>query len=146
MNLNRVLYDYIVKRYGSVVDFAKESGISLIDLNAVLLKENVFEEIGMGFNLCGILNIDVEELVLNGQVKEKKESKESKKSKKEKEKEKEKGKEITRVVSGGGKTVKTAKNEIYAQCIRLSESEKIRVLEYMTDIESISEEIKNKKN
>ena len=123
MNLNRILYDYIVERYGSVVDFSDESGISLIDLNAVLLKENVFEEIGIGLNLCEILNIDVEEIVTNGEIKEREREK--------------KGRENKRTVpgsAGGGKTAKNIKNEIYAKCMRLSELEKQMVLDYIASM------------
>jgi len=122
MNSNRILYDYITRQYGSVVDFSAESGISLIDLNAVLLKDNVFEEIRIGLNLCEILNIDVGEIVTNGEIKEIKEIKE-------------KSKQIKSVKSA--KPAKSVKTEIYSKCIRLSESEKTRVLEY---IESISGE------
>ena len=117
MESNGTLYDYITKTHGDVVNFSKISGVSLIDLNAVLLKENVSQEICIGLRLCEILGIDIGELVFNGQIKELKRGKN------------------TRALETSEKADRAAaKNEIYAKCMRLSEVEKKAVLEYIRNI------------
>ena len=126
LNIHKVLYDYIVKKYDSVVNFSVESGISLIDLNAVLLKENISKEIGIGLSLCDKLNIDIDELIFNGQIKELKRKKNNRAAEKSEKTERfEKFKEADNAA---------AKNEIYGKCMRLSENEKKAVLEYINNI------------
>ena len=116
-NADKILYDYIIDKYESVVSFSAASGISYIDLNAVLLKENVSREISIGLRLCEILSIDVNELVFNGQIREL-----------------ERGKNV-RALETFEKTDKAAaKSEIYAKCMRLSEVEKKAVLAYINKI------------
>jgi hypothetical protein len=130
MSINRILYDYIVKRYESVVDFSAASGISLIDLCAVLLKDNVSEEIGIGLELCVILDADAREIALKNKVREKEI---------EREKAKAKAKELKNrgtISVNAGIPVRTGesnriKDEIYMKCVRLSEREKTKVLEYI---------------
>jgi len=126
LNMNKVLYDYIVKKYESVVNFSIESGISLIDLNAVLLKENISKEIGIGLHLCEILNIDIDELVFNGQIKELKRRKNIRNSDRF-----EKTERFEKFMEADNEE---AKNEIYGKCMRLSENEKKAVLEYINAI------------
>ena len=126
LNINKVLYDYIVKKYDSVVNFSIESGISLIDLNAVLLKENISKEIAIGLNLCDILNIDIDELVFNGQIKELKRRKNIRVSEKN-----EKTERFEKYMEADSAA---AKNEIYGKCMRLSENEKKAVLEFINTI------------
>ena len=122
MNINKVLYDYIVEKYGSVVNFSAESGISSIDLSAVLLKENIPREISMGLRLCEILNIDAGEMAAGGQIKELK-----------------RGKNV-RVFEAAEKSDKiAAKSEIYSKCMRLSEIEKKAVLDYIRNISGKTE-------
>jgi len=120
MDSSKVLCDYIVERYGSVDDFAKESGIPSIDLSAVLLKDHVSAEICIGINLCEKLNIDIEEFVFNSQIKELKEAKETKRA------------QVSPKAKKSDETA--AKNEIYSKCMRLSELEKLRVLDYIDGI------------
>ena len=119
-NANKVLYDYIIEKYASVVNFSNVSGISLMDLNAVLLKENVSKEICMGLKLCEILGIDIGEIVFNGHIKELKRKKNVRTFEKTERFEKFKESDSAE-----------AKNEIYGKCIRLSENEKKTVLEYI---------------
>jgi len=114
MDTNKVLYNYIVSKYGSVVNFSAESGISLIDLNAVLLKDNVSREICIGLRLCKILNIDVGEMAFNGKITESK-----------------RGKNIRALKMSEKTDAAAAKREIYGKCMRLSEVEKKAVLEYI---------------
>ena len=120
MNANKILYDYITERYGSVVDFSNESGIPLIDLTALLLKDNVSKEIYMGLDLCRKLGIDIKELVFNGQIKESERAVNA------------------RSFENHSKTIETSakslKNEIYRKSMRLSEQEKILVLKYIDSI------------
>jgi len=129
MDTNKVLYDYIVRKYGNVVNFSKKSGISLIDLNAALLKDNISEEIGIGFDLCSLLNIDMEEIAVNNRVRQAGTFDKAKKAKN------------TRVYKKSDKLRKTGKqenqgdiaekNKIREKCVRLSELEKQKVSEYM---------------
>lgn len=70
LNINDVLYKYIVEKYGSIAAFSDYSGIPLIELNAILIKDNISTEIRSGFKLCKTLNVDIEELVFHGEIKE----------------------------------------------------------------------------
>ena len=120
MDVNRILFDYIVENYGDASNLSEKSGIPPIELNAVLLKDNVLEDICIGFDLCGILNIDVDEIVFNDKIRESARIKNP-------------------GVPGDGpendeNTAKAVKNEIYGKCIRLSEIEKRKVLEYIENI------------
>ena len=132
MDTNRILYDYIVARYGNVVDFSNDSGISLIDLNAVLLKDNISEEIGMGLELCDILNIDIEKMVSGNKINDLDGGKSVGVAEKS-------GKSPKSNKTGkAGKSDKSdetaARCEIYKKCVRLSEIEKKKILEYIESI------------
>jgi len=70
LNINDILYKYIIEKYGSISEFANYSGISPIELNAILLKDNISSDIRSGLKLCKKLNIDIEKLVFNGEIKE----------------------------------------------------------------------------
>ena len=105
MEPNDMLYAHITKTYGSIVGFAEESGVSLVDLHALLLKDSVAKDIRAGFDLCRILQIDAGELALSGQIKRT-------------------GKILSEAGSGYG-------NEIHAKCVKLSEREKQKVLDYI---------------
>jgi len=123
MDANRFLYKYIVAQYGDVVNFSNVSGISLINLNAVLLKDNVSKEICMGLNLFHVLNIDVEKMVFDGQIQSVKNEK------------------TGRISDKTGKIYDSdeiAKHEIYNKCMRLSEIEKRKVLEYIESVADVS--------
>ena len=120
MDVSRILYEYIVQQYGTVVAFADKSGIAPIDLNAILLKDNVSEEIRIGLNLFKVLNIDADEFVFNHQIKELKNDKNARGSKKPTK---------TEIAAEAA-----AKSEIYNKCMRLSEIEKKKVLEYIQSI------------
>jgi len=135
MAANKILYDYIVDEYGDVVKFSNECGINLIDLNAVLLKDNISKEICMGINLCDILNIDIEEMIFDGQIKDIRQRKSSDISKKSDKSNRKIRKSKTNKAEKTGKTA--AGLEIYGKCMRLSEIEKKKVLGY---IDSISDE------
>jgi len=117
MGTNKILYEYILKKYGDVVNFAYMSGIPSIDLNAVLLKDNISTEIGMGLNLCKVLNIDIEKMVFNNQIKDFKH---------------ETSAGILPKIDKADEA--KIKNEIYNKCMRLSEIEKKKVLEYICSI------------
>ena len=129
MAANKILYDYIVDKYGDVVNFSDISDITLIDLNAVLLKDNISKEICMGLNLCDILNIDIEKMIFDGQIKDIKHKKSAGISQNP-DKPNKKVKAVKPEKSG--KTA--AKFEIYNKCMRLSEIEKKKVLEYIDSI------------
>ncbi|MCL2096699.1 MAG: hypothetical protein FWH10_07325 [Oscillospiraceae bacterium] len=131
-----VLYDLIVDKYGSVADFSSASGIPLIDLNALFLKDNVAEEICIGLLIFRILNIDVDEIVFNGRIEKAGYSKKSRKS--EKIRNKRNG-----ARSVYGRTGKNARppteneiNEIRDRYVRLSEFEKAQILEYIEKIKN----------
>ena len=135
MGANKILYGYILDKYGDVVNFSNISDINLIDLNAVLLKDNVPKEICMGLRLCDILDLDIAKMIFEGQIRE-----------------------ITKITDANhkksagipekpekfyksNKTVKTEKSgktaaglEIYNKCMRLSEIEKKKILEYIDNI------------
>ena len=128
MNTNRILYKYIVDKYGDVVNLSEISGISPIDLNAVLLKDNVSKEICIGLCLCDILNIDIEKMVFDGQIQSVKNEKPARVSNKTDKSEN----------TYNYNQEEAAKYEIYGRCIRLSEIEKKEVLEYIESISSLS--------
>ena len=68
--INYMLYKYISNKYNSVPNFANISGISQRELSAVLLKENLVREIASGIKICRFLNLDIQKLILNGEVSE----------------------------------------------------------------------------
>jgi len=121
MNANKILYDYIVERYGDAIEFANKNGLPHIDLNAVLLKDNVQDEICIGLNLFKILNIDAAEFIFNNKIKEAADIKNARDSGKN-------SKDITH------KKDSVNVNEIYSKCVRLSENEKKKVLDYMNEL------------
>jgi len=128
MYANKILYDYITNKYGDVVNFANISGIALIDLNALLLKDNVSTEICIGLNLCRILNIDIEKMIYSNQI--------HINSPKPEYEEYEEYWDIPEKSNNSDydKDNNAAKREIYNRCMRLSEIEKKKVLEYIDDI------------
>jgi len=67
-NINDLLFKYIIQKYGSIAAFSDYSGIPLLELNAVLLKENLPIDIRSGLQLCKKLNIDAEKLVFGGEI------------------------------------------------------------------------------
>ena len=115
MDANRILYDYIVDKYGDVASLSDIGNISPAALNAVLLKDNVSEEIRIGLNLCGILNIDVEKMVFDARIVDYYNGKSA-------------------FISDGSH--EAVRCEIYDRCMRLSEIEKREVLKYMERISS----------
>jgi len=129
METNKVLFDYIMEHYGSVINFEDMSGISRIDVNAVLLKDNVSDEIGIGLKLCKALNIDIEKLVLENQIVEIEDVKPAHVPEKS-DKPVRSGKSNRPVKPNNA----AAKNEIYNKCMRLSEIEKRKVLDYIENI------------
>ena len=121
MNTDRILYDYITatREYGDIVNFSDKSGIPLIDLNAVLVKDNVSKEICMGLTLCKILNIDIGKMVFDGQIKNCGNTGNN-------------NNVCVREKRAKSKQLDAAaKHEIYSKCMRLSEIEKKKVLEYI---------------
>jgi hypothetical protein len=65
-----MLYKYISDKYKSVPNFANISGISQQELSAVLLKENIVNEIVSGLEVCRFLNLDIEKLIFKGEASE----------------------------------------------------------------------------
>jgi len=126
MDTNKILYDYIVEKYGDVANFSRISGISLIDLNAILLKDNIPNEVRISLDLFNILKIDIDKIVFNNQIKIYETENPVKIKKKIK-----KPKKLKKLIIVDEKAVKS---EIYNKCIRLSELEKKKVLEYIDDI------------
>ena len=70
LNINDILYKYILEHHGSISDFADYSGIPLIELNAILLKDNISLDIRSGLILCKKLNINIEKLIFSGEISE----------------------------------------------------------------------------
>ena len=68
VNINEILYKYILRKYGSVSDFSESSGIPLIELNAILIKEHISLNISSALKLCKKLNINIEKLVFDGEI------------------------------------------------------------------------------
>jgi hypothetical protein len=103
------LYKYISGKYNGIQNFSNVSGIPPEELDAVLLKENIVLEISSVIELCRTLNLDIENLALNGEISETNPDKNYK--------------------SG---TLLT--DEFYNRYIRLSAVEKKKVVEYMDSI------------
>jgi hypothetical protein len=68
--INYILYNHILDRYESIPNFANISGIPQREINAVLLKENITENISSGIKICRFLNLDIKKLLLNGEASE----------------------------------------------------------------------------
>ena len=111
LNINDILYKYITEKYGSIADFADYSGISPIELNAILLKDNISIDIRSGLKLCKKLNIDVEKLVFKGEIEE-----------------------INCISPQNTDGNIISENELHDRYMRLSELEKNEVLEFVDKI------------
>ncbi|MCL2773965.1 MAG: hypothetical protein FWD71_11510 [Oscillospiraceae bacterium] len=117
LNINDILYKYITEKYGSIADFADYSGISPIELNAILLKDNISIDIRSGLKLCKKLNIDVEKLIFNGEIDEINS---------------ENSPNSDNTKNTDGNTI--SENELHDRYMRLSELEKKEVLEFVNKI------------
>ena len=131
LNINDILFKYILEKYGSISDFADYSGIPLIELNAILLKDNIPLDIRSGLMLCKKLNIDIEKLIFDGEISEisSKEADSDTESKETKEL-------MGLFFADGGTDGKNAvsETELRDRYMRLSEIEKKEVLEFIDKI------------
>jgi len=117
MDTGRVLYDYITAKYNDLVNFSNISGITHDALEAVLLKDNISTEISMAINLLEVLNLDIEKMVFSNQIKDSVQG------------------NTARITKKSGKSDSAAiKHEIYNRCMKLSEMEKKKVLEYICSL------------
>jgi len=104
--INYMLYKYISDKYNSVPNFANISGIPQRELSAVLLKENIVSEIVSGIKICLFLNLDINKLILDGEVSE----------------------------SGDSNSRDMLISEFRERYMRLSVAEKKKVLEFMNSM------------
>lgn len=105
--INYILYKYILKKYSSIPNFANIFGIPQQELSAMLLKENIADEIASGFKICKFLNLDIEKLIFKG--------------------------EISESINGGNNS-DSLKSEFQNLYMRLSATEKKNVIDYMISI------------
>ena len=141
LNINDILYKYILEKYGSIADFSDYSGIPLIELNAILLKDNIPLDIRSGLILCKKLNIDIEQLVFGGEISEPgsnqsnfgNPNKQIKEAKQAKETEKA---GIINKSNGSGENADgtVSASELRDRYMRLSEIEKREVIEFVNKI------------
>ena len=68
--INYILYKHISNKYNSVPNFANITGIPQKELSAVLLKENIVDEIVSALQICRFLNLDIEKLIFEGEISE----------------------------------------------------------------------------
>jgi len=68
--ISYILYKHISEKYNSIPNFAEVSGIAQQELSAVLLKENIVREISLGLEIFKFLNLDIEKLLLDGEIAE----------------------------------------------------------------------------
>jgi len=143
LNINDILYKYILEKYGSIFAFSDYSGIPQIELNAILLKDNISLDIRSGLILCKKLNIDIEKLIFSGEIAEynPKDDKESRR----KNKSANPGKSgetpalnmqtaPDKPNAGAGGAGSVSENELRDRYMRLSEIEKKEVLEFVDRI------------
>lgn len=105
---SRVLYDYISTKYSSIPKFAEVAAIPQEELSAVLLS-NAIDWMKTAFKVFTSLKIDAEKFLINGEISEVKATETTSK----------------REHSGG---------EFFDFYIRLSESEKALVLDFVKAI------------
>jgi len=120
MKSNELLQTYIISRYGSIENFAQESGMLLSNLNSVLLIDRISGEIGIGLEILEKLNITVTDFIFAGEINKYKKTQPKFASEEDKLKTKLK--------------IEEAKNEIFNKCKKLSESEKNKVSEYIVSL------------
>ena len=67
-NKNNILKKYIINKYGSISKFLKKEQFSPYHLETVLQKNDIFYEIGVGINICAVLNIDAKRLFCYNEI------------------------------------------------------------------------------
>lgn len=150
LNINDILYKYILEKYGSISAFSDYSGIPQIELNAILLKENISLDIRSGLILCKKLNIDIEKLLFLNEIVEcqsfvtgvkdaEKSNRKNKDDKSYKNDKKDKFGKSGEMLSlntdiNGSEADSVSENELRDRYMRLSEIEKKEVLEYVDEI------------
>ena len=66
--INYILYKHISEKYSSVPAFAEISGIPQKELDAVLLKDDIIQDVYLGLEICDFLDLDIEKLLVHDEI------------------------------------------------------------------------------
>lgn len=64
-----ILKEFIIEKYGSISKFTRKEKIPRGDVEIILHKADIFNEMNIGMKVCKALHIDVEELFCRGNIK-----------------------------------------------------------------------------
>ena len=65
---NSILKQFIIEKYGSISKFTKKEKVPRGDVEIILNKEAIFNEMNIGMKVCKALDIDAEELFCKGNI------------------------------------------------------------------------------
>ena len=65
---NAVLKEFIIGKYGSISKFTRKEKVARGDVEVILHKAEIFNEMNIGMKVCKALNIDAEELFFKGNI------------------------------------------------------------------------------
>jgi len=67
-NKNDILKKYIIDKYGSIAKFLRKEKFPPYSLETVFQKNDIFYEMGIGINICRVLNIDAGKLFCHEEI------------------------------------------------------------------------------
>jgi len=65
---NAILKDFIIEKYGSISKFTRKEKVPRGDVEVILHKADIFNEMNIGMKVCKALDIDAEELFFKGNI------------------------------------------------------------------------------
>ena len=65
---NSVIKEFIIEKYGSISKFTKKEKVPRGDVEIILHKADIFNEMNIGMKVCKALDIDAEELFCRGNI------------------------------------------------------------------------------
>ena len=68
-NMSSVLKEFIIEKYGSISKFTRKEKLPRGDVEVILHKADIFNEMNIGMKVCRALRIDAEELFCRGNIK-----------------------------------------------------------------------------
>ena len=115
---NSILKDFIITKYGSISKFTKKEQVPRGDVEIILYKDDIFNEMNMGMKVCNALDIDVEELFCRGNIRIKTASQET----------------GLNDINNKAYENMSAEEIIKAKCLKLGREEQRKILDFINSI------------
>ena len=65
---NSIIKEFIIEKYGSISQFTRKEKVPRGDVEIILHKADIFNEMNIGMKVCKALEIDAEELFCRGNI------------------------------------------------------------------------------